>query len=394
MYSLYDSLCMPEADALHSVMTKLKLDQRCNKIDLGVGIYKDATGQSSVMRAVKEAEHHLVEHEHSKMYLGLEGVAAFIENMSQLLCPKGLDDRIAKIQTVGGTGGIRLAIEMAFKTNPDLTVYVGTSTWPNHIGICQALAVNHVTYDYINKDKQSINYESMFETIHAARPGDIIVLHGPCHNPTGIDLSNEEYLNIITLASNKGVIPLIDAAYYGLGNALENDLRLLNDALTICPEAFLIMSCSKAFSLYRERVGILFSATKNTATKHIVQASLEKLARNNYSMPPSHGAQCVATVLSNSSLKKQWTDELDDMRNRVLNIRESLYRQANGNPVMQHLPHQKGIFSLLELTKTNIDKLAKQYAIYLPNSGRINIAGFKQCDEPVFIDAINNLENG
>ena len=328
------------------------------------------------------------------MYLGLEGVAAFIENMSQLLCPKGLDDRIAKIQTVGGTGGIRLAIEMAFKTNPDLTVYVGTSTWPNHIGICQALAVNHVTYDYINKDKQSINYESMFETIHAARPGDIIVLHGPCHNPTGIDLSNEEYLNIITLASNKGVIPLIDAAYYGLGNALENDLRLLNDALTICPEAFLIMSCSKAFSLYRERVGILFSATKNTATKHIVQASLEKLARNNYSMPPSHGAQCVATVLSNSSLKKQWTDELDDMRNRVLNIRESLYRQANGNPVMQHLPHQKGIFSLLELTKTNIDKLAKQYAIYLPNSGRINIAGFKQCDEPVFIDAINNLENG
>lgn len=382
---------MPKADALHGIMEKHNKDNRSNKIDLGVGVYRDDSGNSPVMQAVKSAELALVKEEESKMYLGLEGVSSFIDSMSELLYPKGIDDRIAKIQSVGGTGGIRLAIEMAAQTNSTLTVHIGTPTWPNHIGICNALNVNAVTYPYLNEDNSSVNYHRIVETIHAASSGDILVLHGPCHNPTGTDMSPEEFLNIIKLASEHNIIPLIDAAYYGLGSDLDSDLNLLSEALNICQEAFLVMSCSKAFSLYRERVGILFSATKNNAVKKVVRASLEKLARNNYSMPPSHGAQIVTKLLQETHLESLWKAELSEMRIRVQSVRNELHLFGQGSPIFENIPKQKGIFSVLPISPSQVEQLAKEHAIYLPSSGRINIAGFKDDDVELFVNALNEV---
>ena len=391
MSSIYNLLVMPEADALHSVMNKFKLDARNNKIDLGVGVYRDSAGNSPVMEAIKSAERSLYEEENSKKYLGLEGVVSFIEGMSHLLYPQGIDERISAIQTVGGTGGLRLAIEITAQSNPGLTVYIGTPTWPNHIGICDALSVKTSTYPYLKEDRLSVNYHRIVETIISASPGDIIVLHGPCHNPTGMDMTHEQFLNIMNVASEYGVVPLIDAAYYGMGTELSNDLVLLGEALSVCQEAFLVMSCSKAFGLYRERVGILFSATANNKTRNLVQASLEKLARNNYSMPPAHGAHAVAKVLSNEKLLNSWKCELNDMRERVVRIREELSFQGKGNPVFVNIVQQKGIFSLLSIGHSVVEKMAKEHAIYMPSSGRINLAGFKDGDIELFIDALNQV---
>ena len=366
-------------------------DKRGHKIDLGVGVYRDDTGQSSVMEAIKYAELILHEEEDSKMYLGLEGVATFISEMSNFLYPQGIDDRMAAIQSVGGTGGIRLAIEITARSNPNLKVHVGVPTWPNHINICDALNIEVVTYSYLDDTQQSVNYNKIIETIVNASPGDIIVLHGPCHNPTGTDMSPEQYLNIIKVASEHGIVPLIDAAYYGLGTELEGDLKLLGEALNMCQEGFLIMSCSKAFGLYRERVGILFAATKNAQTRQIVQASLEKSARNIYSMPPAHGAHSVAKVLSTKALSTSWKLELSQMRKRVAEVRKELFLHGRGNPILDKVPHQKGIFSLLPISQSSVERFATEHAIYMPNYGRINLAGFKKGDIELFVDALNKV---
>ncbi len=390
MNSFYSTLAAPEPDALHGIMAEYQADARANKMDLGVGVYRNSEGRSPVMKAIKLAEQKLISAEHSKSYLGLVGVEPFINSMRELLFEDSLFDRYAAIQCVGGSGGIRLAIELAALANPNITVHIGVPTWPNHHSICQALGVEIQTFQYFDKRTQSLCIDDIFSAVEQAQPGDIIILHGPCHNPTGADLASDQFLELVRIAEQRGVLPLIDAAYYGLGNEIKQDLQLMRSAIELCPQAFLAMSCSKAFSLYRERTGILFSATPNVSQRVIVQSTLEKLARSNYSMPPAHGANSVALVLEDSKLRELWLNELREMKHRIRGVRRQLSILGAGMQEFSSIERQKGIFSLLPIDKKVVVRLAREKAIFMPNSGRVNIAGIKVGDAERLVEAIKN----
>lgn len=388
---MFAALNTPPEDSLHAVMGRYNADPRPNKIDLGVGVYRDAHGRSPIMECVAEGQRILERTETSKSYLALRGDERFLEQMAHLTFNGSRPQRMAAIQTVGGTGGVRMAIELAKNANPDLTVYVGVPTWPNHLGICHQLQVSCETYNYFNTATQKINQAATFSALANAKAGDVFVLHGPCHNPTGADLSIEVVIELVEAAAAKGVIPLVDAAYYGLGNPIDEDLRRLANLLHEVPRAALVLSCSKTFGLYRERTGVLFLACSNLREATVVQATLEYIARGNYSMPPSHGAAVVGEVLGNDTLNAAWQQELTAMRQRIKDVRHALSTSGTEVPALSNVGMQKGIFSLLPLTPEHVALLADNAAIYMPQSGRINLAGLKQGDIDIFVDALKRL---
>jgi len=390
MHPFYSTLAIPEPDALHGVMAKYHADTRPDKMDLGIGVYRDALGYAPVMRSIKKAERILVNVEMSKSYLGLAGVERFVSAMTKLLFRESPFDRYAAIQSVGGSGGIRLALDIAALANPDMTVHIGNPTWPNHLAICDSLGVSTQTFGYFDKVSQALRVDEIFSSVEQAKPGDVVILHGPCHNPTGADLTNDEFLALIRMAQQQGVIPLIDAAFYGVGNDLDEDLVLMKLALEMCPQAFLVMSCSKTFGLYRERTGVLFAATPNETQRALVQGTLEKLARSNYSMPPAHGANSVATVLSNDRLRGLWSGELETMRSRLLEVRRDLAQVGADLREFSTIIKHKGLFSLLPINADVVDTLADKHAIFMPRSGRINIAGIKPGHSERIVDAIRH----
>lgn len=381
----------PPEDALHAVMDRYNADPRPARIDLGVGVYREADGRSPIMDCIAVAQTRLLEEETSKSYLPLKGNEEFLAGMAELVFDGRLSDRCAALQCVGGTGAVRLGVELAAKANPGLSVHVGLPTWPNHLNICERLRVPCKTWQYFDVAIQQVDMEATASALEQANRGDVFILHGPCHNPTGADLSSEQLLSLVTRAGQLGVIPLIDAAYYGLGNALDDDLKLLAACVEQAPEVLLVMSCSKAFGLYRERTGVLFAATQSTATAHKVQGTLEYLARGNYSMPPSHGAAVVGKLLSDASLNAQWRTELAGMRERIASVRHELAAAATELPLLGALQQQKGIFSLLALDESQVTELAREAAIYLPASGRINLAGFKTGDVARFTAALARM---
>lgn len=387
---MFSSLSAPPKDALHSVMARFNADPRANKIDLGLGVYRDLQGNSPVMRAVKVAEEQLVAVQTSKSYLELRGNQTFLDGMSQLVFAEAMLDRVAAIQCIGGTGGVRLALELTALSNPGATVHVGLPTWPNHLSICELVGLPVVTYPYFDVAKQSIQLEQTFAALERAQAGDVFILHGPCHNPSGADLSADDLQRLVALAAARGVVPLLDVAYYGLGNPLEEDMPRLAQLLLACPEAYLVLSCSKAFGLYRERTGALFAACETPAHLDRVQGHLEMLARGSYSMPPDHGAAVVGQILAEPGLKAMWSDELAGMRLRVKAARDGLAEVGKDLEMLGAVDQQRGIFSLLPITPQVVAALAEQHAVYLPSIGRINLAGFKTDDIERFVSALTS----
>ena len=386
--TMFNRLSMPPADALHGVMAKYAAEPRKDKIDLGVGVYRDGTGASPIMQAVREAESAHISEQETKSYMSLRGDMVFLSAMQSLAFSDNHSDRIASIQTVGGTGGIRLALTLAQQANPDNCIYIGTPTWPNHLTICEALGIRMEVFPYFDKAKQSLQFEPMLDAVRQARRGDILVLHGPCHNPTGQDLSDSQMWTLLDTANMRGVIPLIDAAYYGLGADLDADLQRLSSIVARVPSVMIVLSCSKAFGLYRERTGVLFVTTQDVENVQLVQKTLERIARATYSMPPAHGAAIVGKILSNPSLSALWREELTSMRQRIMSVRLKLMSASQGDPRLAHVQNQKGIFSLLPINEESVEALAKRHAIYMPASGRINIAGFKTGDIERFCAAL------
>ncbi len=388
---MFENLAEPLIDELYRTAAAFRSDARENKLDLGVGVYRDENGLSPVMRCVREAEKRLCETNDTKAYLPLAGAPLFISSMSELVFQGNQPDRIAAVQTVGGTGGIRLALELAQQANPDLTVHLGVPSWPNHKGICDRLKIPMKTYDYLDDSRSSATVETALLAIDGARAGDVLILHGPCHNPTGLDLDKADGIRLIEHAASKGLVPLIDAAYYGLGNELASDLADLREMLERVPEGFLSISGSKAFGLYRDRIGILFAKGKDEADAAKAQSNAQVLARVNYSAPAAHGAQVIATILSDRSLKQDWFAELDAMRQRMSDLREQIRVAADDHPALRTIWHTKGIFSLLPIGAEETQKLARDYAIYMPPSGRVNLAGLSVATVPRFVDAVVTL---
>ncbi len=385
---MFETLEPPKLDPLYATAAAFAADSRPDKLDLGVGVYRDEDGLSPVMRCVRQAEAHLSKTNETKAYLPLAGEPSFLHGMSELLFGGDRPEAVAAVQSVGGTGGIRLALELAQKANPNLTVHLGVPSWPNHQGICDRLKIPVRTYEYLDAQGGDASLENALASLEKASRGDVLIVHGPCHNPTGLDLHNQAVAELLTHAASRGVIPLLDAAYYGLGNALSDDMAALRALIEQLPECFLIMSGSKAFGLYRDRIGVLFIKSRDQQSAELAQSTAEILARVNYSAPAAHGAQVIAKILADETLKADWQAELASMRARMTDLREFIRSAADDHPALRTIWRTKGIFSLLPFGAEVTDVLARDHAIYMPPTGRINLAGLSTSTAERFVSAV------
>jgi aromatic-amino-acid transaminase len=385
--SFFQPLAQQPADALLALIGMFRNDPRPGKIDLGVGVFRDDAGHTPVMRSVKAAERKLWESQDSKSYLGPEGNVAFARSMARLaLGDVDLSDRLTGVQTPGGTGALRLGAELLAAAKPGATVWIGTPTWPNHPPVVAAAGLKMQTYTHFNAASQTLTFDSVMDALNRAQAGDIALLHGCCHNPTGADFSLEQWKVIADTLSSRGIVPFLDLAYQGLGLGMEQDAAGVRLVMAACPEAVLAYSCDKNFGVYRDRVGALFVQTGSAADTDRVGSNMLALARANWSMPPDHGGAVIATLMDDPALVADWTLELDTMRDRLLGIRAAL--AAHGG-VLGQVDQQRGMFSLLPLSPDIVKRLREEHAVYMAGSGRINVAGLSVETAGRFAAALN-----
>jgi len=385
---MFGSLPVPPADALHAVMDRFRADQRTGKIDLGVGVFRDASGLSPVMRSVRQAEMRLAAQRETKAYLPLAGPWDFVAALSHLILRSTCDGRVAALLATGGTGAIRLALELARTSSARANVHLGTPSWPNHETIVNAVGLPLKTHRYFRPGQPRPDVDRILEAARDATRGDLFILHGPCHNPTGLDLLPAERSELLAVLRERGVVPLIDAAYYGLADGLEADLDAIRRDLTGFERAFLTISCSKSFGLYRDRVGLCLVLCANESERRKVQGTAERISRSLVSMAPAHGAEVVATILRDPELEREWRSELEDMRLRIHDLRSILQTLSGRAKELSGASAGNGIFMLLDLEPGAPEKLAATHAIHMPATGRINITGLKLGDAERLADAL------
>lgn len=380
-----------------SVLGLIKLygaDTNPNKVDLGVGVYKNEQGNTPVMSAVKLAESQILESEASKTYFGSDGNPAFLDAIVSMIFgdDPALTRRIVGCQSVGGSGALQIAAKLAVSCGGAPSIWVGTPTWPNHLPLFAASGLDVRTYEYYDQATQKINLVSMFEALSKGRVGDLVLLHACCHNPTGADLDLEDFSEAIDLIVAKGMVPLIDAAYLGLGNGFNQDLRALQLVVSRVPEALIAFSCSKNFGLYRERIGALFVLNRSLASTGPVKSHVQYLARTVYSTPPNHGAAIVSTILSDPAIQDVWLSELNDATARLNTMRALLAGYGRiGQIDLGALAKQKGMFALLPLSPEQVSRLKDDFSIYMAPSGRVNLAGLNKNNIPYFVSSLSSI---
>ncbi|SMF69676.1 aromatic amino acid transaminase [Allosphingosinicella indica] len=387
---MFQTIPDPVPDALHGVMAAFRADPRPHKIDLGVGVYRDDSGASPVMAAVKAAEARLVADQDSKAYQALKGDEAFVAGLGALALGVPLPPRAAAIQGSGGTGCLRLALELAKAANPEVRLHLGLPSWPNHANLAAATGIALVTHRYFDVEAQRIDREAVRAAAEGTRAGDLFLFHGLCHNPTGSDLDDSDRAGLLAILRENGAVPLVDVAYYGLGDGLEADLAFVR-TVAAEPRALISVACSKAFGLYRERTGLLIAVAESEAEAARVQGRLETISRTLVSMPPAHGAAVVVDILVDSALRKDWMVELEEMRARIFGLRGELEALSNVAPMLAGISRQRGIFRMLPLSPDQIAALARDHAIHMAPSGRINIAGLKAGDAARLAEALAAL---
>lgn len=384
---LFAALKDQPSDSLLELIQLHRADPRADKIDLGVGVYKDEQGHTPVMAAVKQAETALLHSQTSKSYLGTAGDMGFVEALIPVVfgAARRGDTALSGVQTPGGTGALRLAAELLNRARPGATVWVGTPTWINHFPLLEDAGLMIREYRSFDRDTQSVIFPALRKALESAAPGDIVLLHACCHNPTGADLSPEQWREVAGLCAERGLLPLIDLAYQGLGQGIDADAAPMRDLLKQVPEALIAYSCNKNFALYRDRVGALFYQCRDEARRERLRGNLINLARTLWSMPPDHGAAVVRLILSDTALTKMWSDELDAMRLRVHSLRAAL---AAAHPGLGFLTRQNGLFSTLPLSPEEVLSLRTQHGIYMAASGRVNLAGLATAQVPVLAAAL------
>ena len=377
-------------DKILQLIAMFRDDPRDGKIDLGVGVYKDATGLTPVMRAVKAAEKRLWETEKTKSYTGLAGEPAFNAAMIGMILGSTFGDRAASIATPGGTGAIRQALELIKLSNPSATVWLSNPTWPNHPSIIKYLGMPMAEYRYFDAATRGVDFAGLMADLDKVAPGDVVLLHGCCHNPTGANLTMDQWAKVAALLLEKQAVPFVDLAYQGFGDGLEEDAaatRLIADSF---PEALIAASCSKNFGIYRERTGILIALT-SAERKAVVQGNLNFLNRQNYSFPPDHGARVVTIILEDADLTADWKAELEEVRHNMLGLRSALadaLRRATNSDRFDFVAHHRGMFSRLGLTEGQVITLREKHGIYMVGDSRINIAGLNATTVPILATAI------
>ncbi|WP_022704627.1 aromatic amino acid transaminase [Pseudorhodobacter ferrugineus] len=379
-------------DKILQLIQMFKDDPRDTKIDLGVGVYKDATGLTPVMRAVKAAEKQLWETEVTKTYTGLAGEPAYATAMQDLLLDGTVPaDRLSAIATPGGTGAIRQALELIQLASPDATVWLSNPTWPNHPSIIKYLGMTMSEYRYFDTESRGVDFDGMLADLGQIKAGDVVLLHACCHNPTGANLTLPQWAAVADLLEKTGAIPFIDIAYQGFGDGLEADaagMRLLAARL---PELLIAASCSKNFGIYRERTGILIAVSPKADMRAVVQGNLAFLNRQNFSFPPDHGARLVTMILNDPALRADWQAELEEVRQNMLTLRETLaaeLRRLSGSDRFGFLAQHRGMFSRLGATPEQVESLRRDHGIYMVGDSRMNIAGLNARTVPILAQAI------
>ena len=383
---MLDRLAPQAPDALLALIKLHRDDPRTDKIDLGVGVYRTGQGDTPVFGAIKAAEARLVETQESKSYLGPEGDMGFVEALMPYVFGANptMGGRIEGMQTPGGTGAVRLATALA-KAAGVRRVHMGTPSWPNHAQILADLDLEVAAFDHANADGTA-NIDAVIAAIEGADATDAILLHGCCHNPTGIDYTPDQWDRIAAALAAGKALPIIDVAYQGLGHGMDEDAAGLRKVLAAVPEALVAYSCDKNFGLYRDRVGAFYVMAAEGSQLPAIMSNAAALARANWSMPPDHGAAAVRIVLRDSALTAQWLDELETMRTRMRQVRERLAEAGTAGTIdLTPLSRQNGLFSVLPLSKEQIAALRADHGVYMAGSGRINVAGLTTANIDQFV---------
>jgi aspartate aminotransferase len=391
---MFESLSLLPPDPILGLMTLYAQDSNPQKVDLGVGVYKTEDGYTPVLQAIKLAEAALIAEQNTKVYVGPGGNEAFLHAMGQMVFGSHLaaiSDRLAWAQTPGGCGALRVAAEVIKKARPGACIWVSDPTWGNHIPLLGNAGLEIKTYPYYDAATHSINEAAMFDCLAQVPAGDLVLVHGCCHNPTGVDLTPAQWSKIGALAVQQGFIPFVDLAYQGFGYGLEEDVLGLQSLLSNVPELVLALSCSKNFGLYRERVGAVAVLAANAATAQAVKSHMMAIVRGIYSMPPDHGAALVAAVWRNTQWQNSWRDELNEMRQRIAQLRQDFVagmneRGADGR--FDFILSQFGMFSFLGLNAKQVQELMTRYSIYLLGNSRASIAGLNRANLNYVCDAI------
>jgi aspartate/tyrosine/aromatic aminotransferase len=383
-----------ESDSLLALIALCNADPRPDKIDVGVGVFRDGEGNTPILTVIKDAEAILQDSQETKAYLGSAGDKRFAELLRPILLGAHADDeRIAGVQTPGGCGALRLGFELIATVNPRARILVGTPTWPNHPPIIRAVGLEIVEHPYYDRDTQRLCFDETLATLRGAERGDVVLLHGCCHNPTGADPDPAQWRELTRVIAERGLLPFVDIAYQGFGRGLDEDAAGLRMLLEACDEVIVAQSCDKNFSVYRDRVGSLWLKTGSLEATGRAMAHVFQRAREMWSMPPDHGAAAVRLALDTPELERRWHNELDAMRTRINSIRA---RIASADPRLAYIGKQFGMFSILPLSREQVLRLRETHAIYMADSGRFNVVGMSDGQVDRFTTAIVEAldENG
>lgn len=388
---MFEQLDAPRQDPILSLTVAFRNDPRPNKIDLGIGVYRNSEGVTPIMAAVRQAQLALADEQTTKSYVGLAGDEVFNDLITDLLL-KGTEarNRTSAVQTPGASGALRMLADLMASAQPDSCVWISNPSYVNHRPVMEAAGLRVESYPYFDPATKVVDEAAMLAQFEQLGPKDVVLLHGCCHNPTGADLSQAAWQRIADLAVERGFLPFVDIAYQGFGDGLMEDaagLRLLADAV---PEMLVATSCSKNFGLYRERTGAAIVIGKTLDHSQRAKGRILEMARATYTMPPDHGAAIVARILQDNHLRASWQAELIDMNQRINRLRNLLveqFRTASDSQRFDYFGEHRGMFSVTGLDEAQIARLKSDHGIYLVGGGRVNVAGMAERDVPVVVDA-------
>lgn len=365
------------------------------KVDLSVGVYQDEGGNTPVLECVRQAEQQVLSEQKTKSYVGIAGNASFNESVEKILLgadhPARKAGRVSSVQTPGGSGGLSVSGHMIIRAQRDAQVWLSDPSWPNHLPLLRLAGLRLQQYPYYDYKNHGIDFDAMIDTFNKLGVGDLVLLHGCCHNPCGADLSRDQWDRLADLFESRGIVPFLDFAYQGLAEGLEEDaygVRLMAERLD---EVIVVTSCSKNFGLYRERVGMTSVISKDVKQAKVAQSNLGNVARGIYSMPPDHGAAIVSRVLNDNELSAIWIEELAQMRERLNDLRHLIVDKLNerGAPRdFSFIASERGMFSFLGISQEQAIRLREEFHVYTLESGRINVAGINQSNVDYVADAI------
>ena len=389
---MFETLKKAPIDKIFALMAEYRADPRTDKIDLGIGVYKDESGNTPVMSAVKKAEARMYAASTTKTYVGVTGNRGFCDAVVDLVFDNVLEkDRIRAVQAPGGTGSIWVLLQVLNRARPGTKVWISDPSWPNHRPMCDLAGLEPQFYPYFDAASGQVKFDEMLACLDTLGPDDVVLLHGCCHNPTGANLTPEQWDEVAESLKRTGAFPLIDLAYLGFGDGLEADAYGPRKVAETVDEVMVAVSCSKNFGLYRERTGCAIAISKDKAASDIVYSQLANVIRASYSQPPDHGAEIVRIILEDADLRAEWEAELTRMRERMVRLREKLaeaIRQRSNAHDFDFIAEHRGMFSLLGLSREQVEKLKIDMGVYMIDDSRINVAGIPEDRVGELADAI------